>query len=35
MSICRNAGRIRLPGFVKHVDSDTFQRSYQVCAFGK
>ena len=33
--ICRNGGRIRLPGLVIHNDSDTFQRSYQMCAFGK
>lgn len=25
--MCRNGWRLRLPGLVKHVDSDTFQRS--------
>ena len=32
ISICGNGGRPRSLGLVKHNDSDTSQRSYQLCA---
>ena len=35
ISICRNGGRLRFSGLVKQDDSDTSQRSYEECAFGK
>ena len=34
ISIFRNGGEPRLPELVKHDDSDTTQRSYQVRALG-
>ena len=34
ISIFRKGGRPRLPELVKHDDSDTTQRSYQVRALG-